>query len=135
MMDTSTDEEGELMIGSKVELRGLNAVAFNGKRGLLATEPTQNDGRRKVEFTYRNQLQVKRIKEENIFLVCSQCSAAEPTLRCSLCHGACYCSAKCQSAHWALSGSLGHRGDCSTLQKSGDAERNRFASTNSLGVD
>lgn len=83
----------------------------------------------------RGKLEVKRIKEDNLLLICSRCSAPEPTLRCSACHAACYCTSECQKLHWGITGSLGHRAACAALRANGEAGRNDALSTNTKAPD
>jgi hypothetical protein len=77
------------------------------------------------------QVEVKRIKEDNLVLICSQCSSPEPPFRCSLCHGASYCNSACQELDWKREGAGGpHWVTCQNLQAGGDAARNDAASNN-----
>jgi len=96
------------------------------QRGVLQAEVMGQapDERRKVLLEGASN-EVKRIKEDNLTLVCSFCFKEEPMLRCSGCHGASYCAENCQDAHWAV-----HCPACDKLQASGHARLNDAASTN-----
>ena len=81
------------------------------------------DGRRNVQLDDKREK--KRIKEDNLILLCSKCLKEEPRFRCSLCHGASYCNATCQKGHWNQ-----HMKACSALEHNGAAKKNDSSTTN-----
>jgi hypothetical protein len=101
-------------------------LSLVSQRGVVQVEAASQapDGRRKVVLEGASK-ESKRIKEENLTLACSSCGKLEPAFRCSGCHGASYCSERCQGAHWPA-----HCAACDVLQASGQARLNDAASTN-----